>query len=116
MCSLLIRRCWQRGLEHARANGYLHGIIYGMKTTIDSAGRLIIPKEIRKVAGLKPGMPLEVTLHEGHIEIAPVPQRIRLVKKGRLLVAEPDSDVPPLDAKTVDETLKQLRQKRSGSR
>lgn len=86
-----------------------------MKTTIDSAGRLIIPKEIRKVAGLTPGMPLEVTLHEGHIEIAPAAQRIRVVRKGRLLVAESDSDVPPLDAKTVDETLKQLRQNRSGS-
>ena len=86
-----------------------------MKTTIDSAGRLIIPKEIRNVAGLKPGMPLEVTLHEGHIEIAPAVQHIRLVRKGRLLVAVSDADVPPLDAKTVGETLTQLRQNRSGS-
>jgi AbrB family looped-hinge helix DNA binding protein len=87
-----------------------------MKTTIDSAGRLVIPKEIRREAGIEPGMPLEVTLREGHIEIVPAPQRVRLVKKGRMLVAEPETDVPVLDAGTVDQTLKQLRQRRITSR
>lgn len=91
-------------------------MINAMQTTIDSAGRLIIPKEIRKEAGLKPGMALEVTLHDGRIEIAPAPQRVRLVKKGRLLVAQPEAEVPFLDEKTVDQTLKQLRRKRGASR
>jgi AbrB family looped-hinge helix DNA binding protein len=83
-----------------------------MQTTIDSAGRLIIPKQIRKEAGLKPGMPLDVTLHDGRIEIAPAPQRVKLIKKGRLLVAEAQSDTPALNSETVEQTLKQLRGKR----
>lgn len=92
------------------------GKMDGMKTTIDSAGRLVIPKEIRKEAGIEPGTLLEVTLREGHIEIVPAPQRVRLVKKGHLLVAEPETEVPALDAETVDRTLKQLRQRRTSSR
>jgi len=31
-----------------------------MKTTIDHAGRLVIPKDIRRESGIKPGMPLEI--------------------------------------------------------
>ena len=62
-----------------------------MKTTIDSAGRLVIPKEVRREAGLKPGMPLEVRWHEGRIEIEPAPWPVKLVRKGRLLVAVPEN-------------------------
>ena len=31
-----------------------------MKTTIDAAGRLVIPKAVRQLAGLTPGMPIKV--------------------------------------------------------
>ena len=41
-----------------------------MRTTIDRAGRLVIPREIRRQAGLAPGMALEVRVNEGRIEIA----------------------------------------------
>jgi AbrB family looped-hinge helix DNA binding protein len=87
-----------------------------MKTTIDTAGRLVIPKPIREAAQLKPGTPLEITLNEGHIEIAPAAQRVRFAKKGRLLVARPEEDVPPLEAASVERTLKRLRQSRGGAR
>src|SRR5207247_10489118 len=65
--------------------GEPHGMINAMKTTIDSAGRLVIPKEIRQHAGLKPGMPLEVRLHEGRIEIEPASLEIKLERRGRLV-------------------------------
>ncbi|HZS92352.1 MAG TPA: AbrB/MazE/SpoVT family DNA-binding domain-containing protein, partial [Chloroflexota bacterium] len=42
-----------------------------MKTTMDAAGRLVIPREIRRQAGLQPGMPVEVRWHDGRIEIEP---------------------------------------------
>ena len=44
-----------------------------MKTTMDRAGRLVIPKEIRREAKLVPGVPLEVKWREGRIEIEPAP-------------------------------------------
>jgi AbrB family looped-hinge helix DNA binding protein len=36
-----------------------------MKTTIDHAGRLVIPKDIRRESGIKPEMRLEVRWEKG---------------------------------------------------
>jgi AbrB family looped-hinge helix DNA binding protein len=84
-----------------------------MKTTIDAAGRLVIPREIRRDAGLKPGMRLEVRWENGRIEIEPEPLPVQLVRKGRLMVAVPQRDVPTLDAETVERTRRTLRRERS---
>jgi len=53
-----------------------------MKSTIDLSGRLVIPKAIRKVAGLEPGVPLEVRWREGVVEIEPAPLPVKLTKRG----------------------------------
>jgi AbrB family looped-hinge helix DNA binding protein len=85
-----------------------------MKTTIDSAGRLVIPKEIRRQAGLKPGVPLEIRLREGCIEIEPAHAKITLEKRGRLVVAVAREHVPPLSADAVEQTRQKLRREREG--
>lgn len=87
-----------------------------MKVTIDTAGRLVIPKEIRQEARLKPGMPLEVRWEDGRIEIVPAPLPIKLVRRGRLLVASPQKDVSPLTAEMVERTRAALRRERSSRR
>jgi AbrB family looped-hinge helix DNA binding protein len=84
-----------------------------MKTTIDHAGRLVIPKDIRREAGLKPGMPLEVRWEDGKIAITPATLPVKLQRKGRLLVAVPSKDVPRLSTDTVERTRKRLRRERS---
>jgi len=84
-----------------------------MKTTIDPAGRLVIPKQIRQEAGLRPGMPLDVRWRAGRIEIEPAPLPVKLVRKGRLLVAVPDKDVAGLSTDTVERTRQTLRRERS---
>ena len=83
-----------------------------MRTTIDPAGRLVIPKQIRQEAGLKPGMPLEVRCEEGRIEIEPAPLPVKLVRRKRLLVAVPDTDVGALTSEAVERTRKTLRRER----
>jgi AbrB family looped-hinge helix DNA binding protein len=80
-----------------------------MKTTIDSAGRLVIPKEIRRKANITPETPLEVEWRDGRIEIQPMPLSVRLKHKGRLLVAESQDDVPPLTSEIVEETRQNVR-------
>ena len=49
----------------------------------------MIPKDIRRESGIKPGMPLEVRWEKGAIAITPAPLPVKLERKGRLLVAVP---------------------------
>ena len=85
-----------------------------MKTTIDHAGRLVIPKDIRRESGIKPGMPLEVRWEKGTIAITPAPSEVKLQRKGRLLVAVHAKDTPRLSADAVERTRKTLRKERPG--
>jgi AbrB family looped-hinge helix DNA binding protein len=83
-----------------------------MKVTMDAAGRLVIPKAIRREAGLEPGAPLEIRWREGRIELEPEPLAVTLKRKGRLLVAVPRQPVPVLRTQTVEETRRALRRER----
>jgi AbrB family looped-hinge helix DNA binding protein len=89
-------------------------IIKTMQTTIDDAGRLIIPKEIRTQAGLAPGMVLDIRWRDGCIEIEPAPLSVEFVRKGRLLVAMPKQDVDLLTVDCVEATRRGIEQERSG--
>jgi AbrB family looped-hinge helix DNA binding protein len=84
-----------------------------MKATIDNAGRLVIPKEIRREAGLKPGLPLDVRWENGKIAITPGPLSVKMVRKGRLLIAVPRKSIASLKTETVEQTRKTVRQERS---
>ena len=83
-----------------------------MKSTIDPAGRLVIPKEIRRAASLKPGQTLGIECREGRIEIEPAPLPIRLVRKGRLVVAVPTGPRARLTRETVEEVREAIRRER----
>ena len=87
-----------------------------MITTIDSAGRIVIPKAIREAAGFVPGMALAIRVREGRVEIEPPPRAVRLEKQGRLLVAVPEDPSEPLTRKQVEETRRKLRDERGESR
>jgi AbrB family looped-hinge helix DNA binding protein len=60
-----------------------------MRTTIDKAGRLVIPAVVRERAGLTPGTVLEISLDEFGVRLERVAPGPRLVKVGRRLVARP---------------------------
>ena len=60
-----------------------------MRTTIDKAGRVVIPAAIRERVGLTPGSELEITEDEVGIRLQRVAAGPRLVKVGRRLVARP---------------------------
>jgi AbrB family looped-hinge helix DNA binding protein len=71
-----------------------------MRTTIDKAGRVVIPAAMRERAGLSPGSELEVTGDELGIRLVRVAPGPRLVKVGTRLVARPS--VAPGSRPTVD--------------
>ena len=83
-----------------------------MLTTMDSAGRLVIPSEIRREAGLEPGVPLDVRWQDGVIEIEPQPLAVTLRRKGRLLVASPKARVPALRTDEVERVRGRLNERR----
>ena len=83
-----------------------------MKSAIDSAGRLVIPKELQREAGLRPGTELEIRWRQGLIEIEPAPLPVKLKKRGRFFVAIPDHPIEELTSETVERTRRQLRRNR----
>jgi AbrB family looped-hinge helix DNA binding protein len=77
-----------------------------MKTTIDRAGRVVIPVAIRERAGLVAGAELEITEDELGIRMERVAAGPRLVKVGRRLVARPSVGVdarPAIDVAALVE-------------
>ncbi len=80
-----------------------------METTIDRAGRVVIPKTLREKAGLTPGLPLEIRWCDGHLEIEPKLHEVQLERRGDFVVAVRKEPGEPLTLETVNETLDELR-------
>jgi AbrB family looped-hinge helix DNA binding protein len=77
-----------------------------MRSTIDKAGRVVIPAAIRERAGLTPGAELEVTADDTGVRIERVAPGPKLVKIGKRLVARPTADAdarPEIDVAALIE-------------
>lgn len=80
-----------------------------MKTTIDGAGRLVVPKALRQALGLKPGQVLEVRAGDGKLEVEIAPTPMTLKRRGKGVVAVPKEELPALTADEVRDTLERVR-------
>ena len=88
---------------------HFYAISYGMITTIDSAGRIVVPKALREALDLKPGQPLEIRAGDGRLEIDIAPTPLELKKRGKGVVAVPLAELPRLTAEKVREALERIR-------
>jgi AbrB family looped-hinge helix DNA binding protein len=86
-----------------------HGILIAMRTTIDRAGRVVVPKPLRRATGLEAGSEVEIRAIDGRIEMEPAPLEVRLERKGGVLVAVPVRPVPRMTAAVVEGTIGSLR-------
>lgn len=84
-------------------------MISAMRTTIDSAGRIVVPKALRDALQLKPGQALEVRAGDGRLEIEAAAAPVKLVKRGKSVVAVPDEPMPRLTAEEVRDALERIR-------
>jgi len=80
-----------------------------METTIDAAGRVVIPKAIRDAMGLDPGRRIDVVFADGRIEIEVAPVAAHIEERDGVLVAVPDEEVPPLTDEMIRATLEATR-------
>ena len=88
---------------------HLNAIVYTMRTTIDAAGRIVVPKSLRESLGLKAGQLLEIQANDGGLEIAIAATAMQLTKRGKGVVAVPTVTLPRLTADEVRGTLERIR-------
>ena len=80
-----------------------------MRTTIDSAGRIVIPKSVREAAGLQSGADVDVSFRDGHIEIEPASRPMRLAHRKGAVLIEAEGEMPLLTAEDVRDALDRVR-------
>jgi AbrB family looped-hinge helix DNA binding protein len=83
-----------------------------MRTTIDRAGRVVIPKEIRQRAGLTPGTELDIRLDNGIVEILHPAAKGRLVEENGFLVWESAPGTPPITGASINQAIEDVRRER----
>ena len=68
-----------------------------METTIDAAGRIVVPKPLRDALGLTPGTTLDVSSYGPGLTIVPTGRTARLVEENGRLVADSDGVITDED-------------------
>lgn len=86
-----------------------HGIIDAVRTTIDAAGRIVVPKPLRELLDLEPGQTLEIRAGDGRLEIEVVATPMILKRRGKGVVAIPETELPTLTAAEVRDALERIR-------
>jgi len=72
-----------------------------MKTTIDGAGRVVVPKVLREALQLQGGSVLDIRVRGGLLELEPMPTPMRLVRRGKSLVATTEGPLPAIGPEEV---------------
>ena len=80
-----------------------------MKTTIDRGGRVVIPKRLRELAGLQPGIEVVVEFQDGKIQIETAAKPVKMVRKGASFVLRAPRGTPPLTVEQVNEIVERVR-------
>jgi AbrB family looped-hinge helix DNA binding protein len=80
-----------------------------MRSAIDAAGRIVIPKPLRDRLGLVRGRVVEIRERDGRVEIEPASTPMSLEKRAGGAVAVPKGRLPPLTDDVVRATIERTR-------
>ncbi|MGL5857090.1 MAG: AbrB/MazE/SpoVT family DNA-binding domain-containing protein [Angustibacter sp.] len=64
-----------------------------MKATVDSVGRVVLPKQFRDALGLAPGTIVDISRYGAGLQVVPGGRTARLVDKDGVLVGTSDTTV-----------------------
>jgi len=84
------------------------GTINGMRTTIDSAGRIVVPKDLRVALNLNGGDEVEIALDGERLTLTPAPRQVKL-RRGPHGLLTSDLRLPGLGPEEVREALERTR-------
>lgn len=74
------------------------GSVLPMETTIDSVGRIVVPKSLRDALGLTAGSRVDISRYGAGLQLVPSGRTARLVEEDGALVVAGDT---PTDDETV---------------
>lgn len=75
----------------------LAGILLPMETTVDSVGRIVVPKPLRDALGLKPGTVVDISRYGAGLQVVPAGRTARLVDESGVLVASGETTIDDQD-------------------
>lgn len=82
------------------------GSVFPVEATIDSVGRIVLPKALRDRLGFTPGTVVDVTQYGDGLHVAPSGRTARLERHDGVLVAISDT---PIDDGDVFALLESIR-------
>lgn len=95
-------------LIEATAAGDLRGTINGMRTTIDNAGRIVVPKELRSALHLLGGDEVEIALDGERLTLTAAPRKGKL-RHGPDGIPSIEFGIPEHGPEDVREELERVR-------
>lgn len=64
-----------------------------MKATVDSVGRILVPKALRDALGLRAGETVDISRYGSGLQLIPVSRTARLIEDGGVLVAQSSTEI-----------------------
>ena len=64
-----------------------------MEATIDSVGRIVVPKPLRDALGLAPGTTVDISRYGAGLQLVPVGRTAQLVDESGVLVATGETTI-----------------------
>lgn len=68
-------------------------MILPMKASIDSVGRIVVPKPLRDALGLTPGSTVDISRYGAGLQLVPSGRTARLVEEAGVLVATGTTEI-----------------------